>query len=112
MKFPITREQLQAYDEQKEQEEEAEDALQKGVKRILDQLCIEFKHAIKKTSTKKFIWYINLENIKRNMTYLCQTNELRFVSCLIQKVRETFIGCDICSNQIDTPYAHLIIDWS
>ena len=44
MKFPITRETLQAFDYAKEQEDLKEEAIQKNFNQLLDIICNEFKH--------------------------------------------------------------------
>jgi hypothetical protein len=56
MKFPITRETLQAFDYAKEQEEVREE-VQKRLAQILEQLCKEFKQGMNANSKeKRFVW--------------------------------------------------------
>jgi hypothetical protein len=117
MKFPITRESLQAFDYAKEQEELKEEELQKGLTLILDGLCKEFKQAMPLNSKeKKFVWR-GLNNIlSPHNGYIRMMNHLdensakeRLFSIFIDKVKEVFIGCDIIIDPLKT---YLIIDWS
>jgi hypothetical protein len=56
MKFPITRETLQAFDYAKEQEELRQEELQERVTQIIENLCNEFKMNIHSNSQqKKFV---------------------------------------------------------
>jgi hypothetical protein len=104
MKFPITRESLQAFDYAKEQEELREEEIQKRLAQILEQLCVEFKQRMPSNiKEKKFVWH--------------QLNKVRFYSPkmdeyfpqFIEKLKEVFIGCDIIIDPLKT---YLIIDWS
>ena len=107
MKFPITRESLQAFDYAKEQEELKEEEFQKGLTLILDRLCKEFKQAMPSNSKeKKFVWR-GLNNI--TMMNHQDRNSAKNIPIFIDKVKEVFIGCDIIIDPLKT---YLIIDWS
>ena len=111
MKFPITRESLQAFDYAKEQEELKEEELQKRLTLILDELCKKFKQEMPSNSKeKKFVWR-ELNNITM-MNYNYQGGNFSkkdYISIIINKVKEVFIGCDIIIDPLQT---YLIIDWS
>jgi hypothetical protein len=112
MKFPITRESLQAFDSVKEQAELEEEDIQKGLTKILDQLCGEFKKSMHVNSSgKKFMWELN--NIRLFYTrglYLYSDSTVdKLLPQIIEKLKELFIGCDI---NMDPSKTYLIIDWS
>ena len=106
MKFPITRESLQAFDYAKEQEELKEEEIQKRLTLILDGLCKEFMQAMPSNSKeKKFVWR-GLNHINQQ----CRNSSKKdYIPILIDKVKEVFIGCDIIIDPLKT---YLIIDWS
>lgn len=108
MKFPITRESLQAFDYAKEQEELKEEEIQKRwFTLILDGLCKEFKQAMPSNSKeKKFVWR-GLHNI--TMMNHQDRYSAKNITIFIDKVKEVFIGCDIIIDPLKT---YLIIDWS
>ena len=109
MKFPITREILQAFDYAKEQEGWWEEEIQKRLTLILDGLCKEFKQSMPSNSKeKKFVWR-GLNNITM-MNYQDRTSSKKdYIPIFIDKVKEVFIGCDIIIDPLKT---YLIIDWS
>jgi hypothetical protein len=105
MKFPITRESLQAFDYEKEKEELRKEEIQVTLALILEGLCKEFKEGMSSNSReKRFVWrklhIINITNYSSNKDY---------IPIFIDKVKETFIGCDIIIDPLKT---YLIIDWS
>ena len=118
MKFPITRESLQAFDYAKEQEELKEEAIQKNFNQILDIICNEFKRNMQSNSKeKKYVWR-NLHlarNLHTNIHLGCgvttniSKNIDEYLPQFIEKLKETFIGCDIIVDPLKT---YLIIDWS
>jgi hypothetical protein len=106
MKFPITRESLQAFDYVKEQEELKEEEIQKRHTLILDELCKEFKKYMPSNfKEKRFVW-CRLNNI--TMINNDSSNK-DYIPIFIDKVKEVFIGCDIIIDPLKT---YLIIDWS
>jgi len=115
MKFPITRESLQAFDIAKEQEELKEDELQKHFMLMLDEICRDFKQTMPSNSKeKKYVWRQLHERIRqiRFTGYSPGHNAVQYNECalrFIEKLKETFIGCDIIMDPLKT---YLIIDWS
>ena len=110
MKFPITRETLQAFDYTKEQEELKEEEIQKTLTQILDELCKEFKKSMQSNSKeKKFVWRFVWRDIRfiRQFQYHSKMDE--YLPQFIEKLKEVFIGCDIIIDPLKT---YLIIDWS
>jgi len=117
MKFPITRECLQAFDQVKEQNELREEEIQKGLTQIIEQLCNEFKQRMPSNSKeKKFVWR-QLDNIRHHHHYsihpshtsVFKPNLDEYLPRFIEKLKENFIGCDIIIDPLKT---YLIIDWS
>ena len=124
MKFPISRESLQAFDYAKEQEEVKEEEIQKQLTLILERLCKEFQQAMPSNSKeKRFVWK-GLRNITMFNTPLIEpmntpleaksplaynSSKKDYIPIFIDKVKEVFIGCDIIIDPLKT---YLIIDWS
>jgi len=110
MKFPITRESLQAFDHAKEQEEQKEEEIQKMLTLILDGLCREFKRAMpSSTKEKKFVWRFPYDIVMMNHSQSENSSKKDYILIFIDKVKDLFIGCDIV---IDPLRTYLIIDWS
>ena len=115
MKFPITRESLQAFDFVKEQQEKIEEELQIRYNQILDGICNEFQRTMQLNSKeKRFVWR-NLHLLSSAMvqhTYginsSSSTKPLELPQ-FIEKLKGVFIGCDIIVDPLKT---YLIIDWS
>ena len=100
MKFPITREALQAFDFDKDREEVAEVAEEAMIERI----CKDLKQNMRSETcrvTKKFVW--------KNLQHYDIRNLDKYIPQLINKLKEIFIGCDIITDPLKT---YLIIDWS
>jgi hypothetical protein len=109
MKFPITRESLQAFDYVKEQEELKEEEIQRRLSLILDGLCKEFKQTmISNSKEKKFVWR-GLNNITMMNNLDRNSAKKAYIPIFIDKVKEVFVGCDIIIDPLKT---YLIIDWS
>ena len=118
MKFPITRESLQAFDSAKEQEELREEELQKHFMLILESICKDLKQTMPSNSKeKKYVWR-NIQAIRQfnmhstGIPYHGQGVNTKMddhLPRLIEKLKETFIGCDIIIDPLKT---YLIIDWS
>jgi len=109
MKFPITRETLQAYDYLKEQEELKEEENKKQLTLNLDQLCKEFKNGMSSNSNqKKFVWR-HLHNILMMSHPSKNSSKKDYIPIFIDMLKEVFIGCDIIIDPLKT---YLIIDWS
>ena len=109
MKFPITRESLQAFDYAKDQAELKEEEIQKLLTLNLDGLCKEFKQAMpSNTKEKKFVWR-RLHNITMINHPDRSLSKKDYIPIFIDRVKEVFIGCDIIIDPLKT---YLIIDWS
>jgi len=108
MKFPVTRESLQAFDYAKDQEELREEELQKRLMSILDGLCKEFKQSMP-SKERKFVWRRGLHNVTMMNHQDMNLSKKDYIPIFIDKVKEVFIGCDIIIDPLKT---YLIIDWS
>jgi len=110
MKFPITRESLQAFDYAKEQKEQKEEEIQKMLTLILDGLCKEFQQAMPiSTKEKKFVWRFPHDIAMMNHSQSQNSSKKDYIPIFIDKVKEAFIGCNII---IDPLRTYIIIDWS
>ena len=106
MKFPITRESLQTYNQVKAQEELIEEENQKKITEVLDRLCKEFKQCMPSNSNnKKFVW----KNIQQIRSIGRGSKYDEYLPQFIEKLKEIFIGCDIIIDPLKT---YIIIDWS
>ena len=111
MKFPITRESLQAFDYKKDQEERKEEEVQKRFALILESLCKEFERCMSSNiREKKFIWR-NIGPIKEMSpgSSIGDMEKAPYLPRFVEKLKETFVGCDIIIDPLKT---YLIIDWS
>ena len=105
MKFPVTRESLQAFDYARECQEEREEQDQKRLMETLERLCKDFKQRMPQNSKeKKYVWK-QLDSVG----YLMSRTKAESLSQFIEKLKEIFIGCDIIVDPLKT---YLIIDWS
>jgi hypothetical protein len=102
MKFPITRESLQALTLEQLKEAEQEEKIQKKLDECVWYLCTEFKRYVPSNLEKKqFIWIgLHLIPSSPTETYLQQ---------FINKVQEQFIDCYV---KTDTERRYILIDWS
>jgi len=110
MKFPITRESLQAFDYLKEREEIKEEEIQKRFTLILDGLCKEFNQTIvSNMKEKRFVWR-HIHNVGQfHIPGFNQPKIDEYLPRFIERLKELFIGCDIIIDPLKT---YLIIDWS
>ena len=117
MKFPITRETLQSFEYANELKELRQEEFQNRINLLVEKLCNEFKNTMKLNSEqKKFVWQLNSNNHINNIINSNGIGNLKFSYHLdeylpkfIDKLKETFIGCDIIIDPLKT---YLIIDWS
>ena len=120
MKFPITRQSLQAFDNDKEQNELKEEEFQKKFAQLLENICTEFKKNMASNSKKKmFVWrlqglrQLHVPRISNYGSYNSGTiiteNFQEYIPILLEKLYEIFIGCDIIVDPLKT---YLVIDWS
>jgi hypothetical protein len=118
MKFPITRESLQAFDPVKEHEERMEEEIQTRYAQMVDIICKEVQRSMRTSSKeKKYVWrnlhlvrsLPTLEELYTGIYCPKTTNIDEHLPRFVEKLRETFIGCDIIIDPLKT---YLIIDWS
>ena len=138
MKFPITRESLQAFDYVQNKAEKDEIAMQNHITLLVQDICGQIEHILSWTMSapggqcrtqssinnaqlahqhmmihKRFVWN-GIKNIRTRPSectgrYVVEADESILRSRLLDKLRETFIGCDIITDPLKT---YLIIDWS
>lgn len=133
MKFPISRDTLQAFDLEKEKAEMRELRIQEHVDNLIKGICDRLEKCImgysepviisnntsyespediqkKIIRDKRFIWdqlrFIKMSNSRGPYIYL---EESVLIERLIQKLKETFVDCKIT---IDPLKVYLVIDWS
>ena len=111
MKFPITRESLQAFDQKKEDAEKTEHRIQQLLEWHVKEICDTLVKGMAGYSRdKKFVWrgFTNSAVFdRREGAYLIQIDD--YIPRIIEKLKETFIGCDVISDPLKT---YIIIDWS
>jgi hypothetical protein len=109
MKFPVTRESLQALDSAKYREELNEEETQKDFKAMIDRLCNEFERSMfSNLQQKRFVWQ-ELQKIRQYRRPGSHSEMDKYIPVFIEKLKEVFIGCDIIMDPLKT---YLIIDWS
>jgi hypothetical protein len=130
MKFPITREALQAFDIEKDKAEQLNVIIENHVNTVVRDICLTLESSInflersprnyygsmreslqKKILTeKRFVWD-QLRNILLNVysQQYIHAEKSVVIELLVQKLKEKFIGCDIIVDPLKT---YLIIDWS
>jgi hypothetical protein len=109
MKFPITRESLQAFDYAKEQEELRKEECQIRFTEIIRSLCHQFKQSMPSNSKEnKFVWR-QLDAIRQFHIRGFTSKLDEYLPQFIDKLKETFVGCDIIIDPLKT---YIIIDWS
>ena len=117
MKFPITREALQVFDYAKDQEELMEKEVQKSLTQLVDIICNEVQKSMRSLSKeKKYVWrnlhlarHLNIMTSLNHLHIMNTTNVDKYLPRFIEKLQETFIGCDIIMDRLKS---YLIIDWS
>jgi hypothetical protein len=111
MKFPITRDRLQAFDSKEDEDERKEEEIQKRLALILEGLCKEFERCMSSNiREKKFIWR-NIGQIKQMSpgSSIGDMEKALYLPRFVEKLKETFVGCDIIIDPLKT---YIIIDWS
>ena len=99
MKFPITRESLQAFDYVKDQQELKEEENKQRIIQRIAWICSNF--------TK------NMHTYSKEKRFVCRFAEHGMwgndIPQFIEKLKENFIGCDYIIDPLNT---YIIIDWS
>jgi hypothetical protein len=99
MKFPITRESLQAFDPVEDRKEVLEEQTQARLNVMVDGLCKSFQHNMpSNVKAKRYVWQCQSFPFER--VYFPQ---------FIEKLKAIFIGCDVIVDPLQT---YIIIDWS
>lgn len=110
MKFPITREALQAFDKKAEDAEQKEAFIQRMIECDVKLICDEIVRRMSTLSReKRFIWNGLRINNRFGKYEQPQISIDEYLPRLINKLQETFLGCDIISDPLKT---YLIIDWT
>lgn len=116
MKFPVTRESLQAYDYAKEQEELRKEEIEKCFTVALNDLCDDFTKNIRSNpKDTRFVWrklqtpryfspYLRHLTVIEEFVLSSDEHLPRFV----KRLEELFVGCNIIVDPLKT---YLIIDW-
>lgn len=120
MKFPITREALQAFDPVKDQEEMFQERTQETVRKVVAEVCKQVtKHLYE--STGPFVYqHFRLLLVSTADNTASMTPYYRgrlpfdytvtnFLPPLLEKLKETFIGCDITIDPVEN---YLVISWT
>lgn len=109
MKFPITRERLQAFDYVEERLERAEEALQERVAEVVKEICKDFtKYMYENFRERRYVWKKLSGSFQMN-PYRCFIPVEEQMEKFLGKLRETFVDCDI---SVNSNRSHVIIDWS
>ena len=138
MKFPITRETLQTFDPIEEKKVRDDIAIKNHINNLVQEICSNIKSRMEWTmptgislhasigcgnintnrdehqkimSEKRYVWN-GLRYIRPGSKYgleVSDVSEAVLIPLLIEKLKETFIGCDIIIDPLKT---YLIIDWS
>ena len=131
MKFPITRETLQAFCPEKDMEERREIAIENNLNSLISTICNNLKTSIvnldnsykgmdynykknyeeiqKKILTEKRFIYEFAHIITDHGKVYINTIDSALIDRLVYKLSEKFIGCDIIIDPLKT---YIIIDWS
>ena len=116
MKFPITRESLQAFNQTTEEAEQKEEFIQRILECDITAICNELVRGMHEYSSQKRIIWRTFQNISQrgmyhtgNGNYSSNINIDEYLPRLVEKLKETFIGCDIVSDPLKT---YIVIGWS
>jgi len=112
MKFPITREQLLAFDPIQHQREEDEVKLQAHLQYTIASIIKEFKEYMARKTPETTVFYIaNFEYMRKNIRsskWLDESLHKKevYYPRLLEELRKTFIDCSITLDE------NLIIRWT
>lgn len=109
MKFPITRERLQAFEYVEERLERAEEALQERIGEVIKEICKDFtQYMYENFREQRYVWK-KLSGAFQMNPYRCFIPVEEQLEKFLGKLRETFLGCTI---SVNSARSHVIIDWS
>jgi len=119
MKFPISRESLQTFTREKENEEMNKEMIEKQIILDLDKFRKDFKtymisyqsdmmgHPVEKD--KRFVFSLTGGTGCSNLIERRIITRDKYLDILHERVKELFIGCDFIIDPLKT---YMIIDWS
>jgi hypothetical protein len=120
MKFPITREALQAFDPVKDQEELFQERIEETVKRVVAEVCRQVAKHLYESSGPFVYQHLRLLLVSTADNTAQMTPQYKgrlpfdytvknFLPPLFEKLKETFIDCDITIDPVENS---LIINWT
>ena len=104
MKFPITRDELQAYTVESFLLEVEEEDAQKRIKISVETLCREFNRYFRSNIPKKQFAWIGLQMIPQD-----KSGKKKYMIQFFNEIKSLFVDCKI---NMDTSGIAIIIDWS
>ena len=118
MKFPITREELQSYNNSSIMQQRIEENVNMKISEIIKNICDDFEQNLQNNlNEKKFVWYWDKGyGINQIIRYSWGTDGLSesttYIECkknyFMERLRELFIGCNIITDPLQT---YIMIDW-
>jgi len=122
MKFPITREELQSYNNSSIMQQKIEENINMKISEIIKRICDDFERNLPNNlNEKKFVWYWeNGNNIDKLVHYSWRSSgygpdptAIKIYTenkkhSFMESLRELFIGCNIIIDPLQT---YIIIDW-
>jgi hypothetical protein len=115
MKFPITREELQSYNNSSIIQQRIEENINIKISEIIKNICDDFERNLPNNiNEKKFVWYwergYGIDQIIRKSWGACESttyiqNKKKY---FMELLRELFIGCNIIMDPLQT---YIMIDW-
>jgi hypothetical protein len=109
MKFPVTRERLQAFQHVEERLERAEGALEERIGEVVKEICNDFtRYMYENFRQQRYVWK-KLSGAFQVNPYKCFIPIEEQLEKFLVRLRQTFLGCDISINSAKT---HVIIDWT
>jgi hypothetical protein len=120
MKFPISRESLQTFTREKENEEMNKEMIEKQIILDLDKFRKDFKAYIMRDNPsrsdygvekveKKFVFCLTGGTGCSNLIERRMITRDEYFNILCERVKELFIDCDFIIDPLKT---YMIIDWS
>ena len=108
MKFPITRESLQAFDQTKEEAEQKKELIQDMLEKDITEICSTVKRGMPEYSREKRMIWQTSKCLNGERGYYPRISMDEYLPRLIEKLQETFVGCDIIMDPLQT---YIVISW-
>jgi hypothetical protein len=115
MKFPITKEELQAYDEERDKAEEEKEKFEKGISILVTNFCRDLKRVMPRCiETKQYGQYISPYYLRTNSMrdYFTGKNEVEIIPRMIERLKEMFIGCQVGLRTDISSGPYVAVNWS